>query len=313
MTTSLADDMIIVNKQFLYIPLGDTTVAGYSIDRQTGALTVIPGSPVSVPGGAGSADDVATDPLGRFLFVGSETIPAIWVFQINSSTGVLTPTAGSPFTTGLNPAGVADILTVDVSGRFLYAGQIDPTLGVGGYSIDQTTGALTALPGSPFALSVAQIHASPTAEFLLGVAEVQDRALGPPTDAHIYIYVINSSTGIPTAVGSPVLTLAAPFDFAISPNGAYVYALEAVGGTSTDAPIEGFSLNAGVLTSIGTFSGVPTAEGCRFEQTGAYLFCIDSIIGGSTLTVNVANPSTGALIHGVNLAVSPDFPFAVTD
>jgi len=310
---ALPDDMLIVNKQFLYVPTGTTTVLGYSIDRQTGALTAIAGSPFTVPGGVGTADDVASDPLGRFLFVGSESAPAIWVYQINSVTGVLTPTAGSPFTTGLSAAGVADILTVDVSGKFLYAGQIDPSLGVGGFTIDQTTGALTAMAGSPFTgVAVAQIHASPTAELLLGVQEVQDGTT-TASDPHIYIYALDLNTGIPITPGLAVQTLSAPFDFVFSPNGTYVYALEASGGA--DAPIEGFTLNAatGTLASMGTFNGVPTAEGCQFDQTGVYLFCSDSLFSGTTLTVNVANPSTGGLAHGADLTTSPTFPFAVTD
>jgi 6-phosphogluconolactonase len=310
-----------VNKNFLYVPMGDATIRGFSIDRSTGALNPVPGSPYTVAGAVASADDVATDPLGRFLFVGSETGSNIWVYQINSSTGALTATTGSPFTTGLAAGGATDILTVDAGGTFLYAGQIDPTLGVGGYSIDQTTGALTALQGSPFLLKVAQLHASPKAELLLGTAAVQDSitsAAAPPTDTHLYVFAINPVTGVPTAVsGSPFQTGtgAAPFDFVISPNGSFVYALEANITTQAVAPIEGFVLNSstGGLASIGTFSGVPTAEGCRFEQTGTALFCIDAISGGSTMTVNSANASTGALLHVADLTASPNFPFAVTD
>src|ERR1700722_11734417 len=36
LASSLADDMLIVNKKFLYVPMGDTTVAGFSIDPSTG-------------------------------------------------------------------------------------------------------------------------------------------------------------------------------------------------------------------------------------------------------------------------------------
>jgi 6-phosphogluconolactonase (cycloisomerase 2 family) len=302
--------MIIVNKKFLYVPMGDNTVQGFSIDRTSGALTAIPG-PFSVAGVAVTADDVATDPAGRFLFVGSEGAPNIWVFTINSSTGALTATAGSPFTGGLTVA--ADEMTVDASGKFLYAGQTDPTFGVAGFSIDQTTGALTSL-GNAFALGVAQIHASPTAEILLGVQQIQDKG-NLSADSHIYVYVINPATGAPAQVGSPTGTLQSPFDFAISPNGIYVYALEQNLATSTDAPIEGFMLNTstGALASMGTFSGVPTAGACHIDQGGVALFCIDSIVGGTTITVNAASPTTGALSHVADLAVSPNFPFAVTD
>jgi 6-phosphogluconolactonase (cycloisomerase 2 family) len=245
--------------------------------------------------------------------VGSEGTPDIWVFTVNSSTGVLTATAGSPFTAGLSVA--ADVLTVDASGKFLYAGQTDPLAGVAGYSIDQTTGALTALTGSPFLLGVAQLQASPKAELLLGTAEIQDGTTAA-TDLHLYVYSIDFVTGIPTAVaGSPFTTAAAPFDFVISPNGLFVYALEATVATKTVAPIEGFALNSGTgaLTSIGSFTGVATAEGCRFDQSGNILFCIDTIVGGTTMSALSANPGTGVLTHVANLTASPNFPFAVTD
>jgi 6-phosphogluconolactonase len=51
--------------QFAYVAnLADNTVSGYSIDRKTGALTAVPGSPFVTGGGA-----VAVDPTGRFAYV----------------------------------------------------------------------------------------------------------------------------------------------------------------------------------------------------------------------------------------------------
>jgi len=303
-----ADNMVIVNKQFVYVPMGDTTVQGFSITRSTGALTPIAGSPFQT-GGPGTADGAWSDPKGRFLFVGSEASGDIWVFQINAQTGALTETVGSPFTVGLT---AADIMTVDASGKFLYVGQLSPSSGVAGFSIDQTTGALTALPGSPFNLQVAQIRTTLTGEFLLGVQEIQD-AGSSATDLHVYVYAINPVSGVPTAVGgSPFVTTAAPYDLTISPNGQFVYLPETtVGGTL--APLEGFSLNQtnGVITKLSgsPFSSLPTVTQCQFEQTGADMVCATS---GATMTVLGASSSTGALTHTADLTASP-FAFSVTD
>src|SRR5581483_8642199 len=45
-TGSGADNMLIVNKKFVYIPQSSTNnVEGFAINRATGGLTVIPGSP----------------------------------------------------------------------------------------------------------------------------------------------------------------------------------------------------------------------------------------------------------------------------
>jgi 6-phosphogluconolactonase (cycloisomerase 2 family) len=195
----------------------------------------------------------------------------------------------------------------------LYAGQLDNTLGVAGFTIDPNTGALAPLAGSPFTtVQVAQIRTSLTAEILIGVQQVQDK-LNNSADTHIYAYAINSSTGALTLVSSPT-TLQSPFDLAVSPSGTYVYAMEQDAATFADTAIEGFTLSSstGTLASMGTFSGVPTAEGCRFDQSGIYLFCMD-LLAGTTLTVNFDNLNNGQLTHGADLTVSGNFPFAVTD
>jgi 6-phosphogluconolactonase (cycloisomerase 2 family) len=314
--TNFADVMALVNKKFLYIPMGDTTIQGFSINRSTGALTPIPGNPVTVAGGVGTADGAWSDPLGRFLFVGSEGFADIWVFQIDPTTGALTATAGSPFTTGLSSA---DIMTVDASGKFLYVGQGSVSSGVAGFSIDQSTGtstsgALTPLAGSPFSLAVAQIHASPTGEFLLGVAEIQDAGAGlQATDQHIYVYSIDPVTGAPTAVGSPFATTMAPFDFAISPNGQFVYTVGTAVNTTTPSPIEGFQMDAttGLLTPLTvSFTSLLTPSQCEFDQGGTALVCLDSSL--TQMTVLTASPSNGSLSHAADLGLAGT-PFATTD
>jgi len=52
-----------------------------------------------------------------------------------------------------------------------------------------------------------------------------------------------------------ILTSAAPFDFTISPNGAFVYTVEALASTGVDAAMEGFKIDAttGALSNIGAF------------------------------------------------------------
>jgi 6-phosphogluconolactonase (cycloisomerase 2 family) len=316
--TNFTDNMAIVNKKFLYIPMGDTTIQGFSINRSTGALTPIPGNPVTVAGGVGTADGAWSDPLGRFLFVGSEGFADIWVFQIDATTGALTATAGSPFTTGLSSA---DIMTVDASGKFLYVGQGSVSSGVAGFSIDQSTGtstsgALTPLAGSPFSLAVAQIHASPTGEFLLGVAEIQDAGIASQaTDQHIYVYSIDPVTGVPDIVnGQTFATTMAPFDFAISPNGQFVYTVGTAVNTITPSPIEGFQMDVttGALTTltVSPFTSLLTPSQCEFDQGGTALVCVDS--SGSQMTVLTASPSNGSLSHAADLGFAGT-PFATTD
>ena len=307
-------DVMLVTKKYVYVPTGNSSVEGFSIARTTGVLTAIPGSPFTATGSGGTTDGAWTDPQGRFLFVGSEASGDIWVFQINAATGALTETAGSPFTTGVV---AADIMTVDASGKFLYVGQLSPSSGVAAFSINQTSGALTPIPGSPFNLGIAQVRASLTGEFLLGVAAIQDQAgQTSTTDQHVFVYAINPLSGVPTPVsGSPFATTAAPFDLAISPNGKFVYTFGHVAGTTTITAIEGFQMaTTGVLTKLSgsPFTSLPTASECFFDQAGADLVCADTNSGGKLFVLG-ASATNGALTNGATFATVGGFPFGVTD
>jgi len=309
---STIDSMTVVGN-YLYLPFGDTTsvIQALSINHSTGALTTVTGSPFALSATGGTADSLVADPKQRFLFAGSESSGFINVFQINATTGALTEIQGSPFTNLFNFFS-ADIMTVDSTSTYLYAGQGFFSSGVIGFSIDQTSGALTELAGSPFALNVAQIHASPTGNFLLGVQEIQDQNTAA-TDAHIYVFSIDPTSGFPTPVaGSPFTTTSAPSDFAISPNGKFVYVTGYDPVAQTTAAIEGYSMDAttGALTPLtgSPFTTLPAATQCQFDQSGGLMFCATS----AGISAFSANPSTGAITHIADLAAS-NYPFAVSD
>jgi 6-phosphogluconolactonase (cycloisomerase 2 family) len=128
--------------KFLYVAISDSgsdtsaTVDGFLIDPTTGALTKMPSSPflaTTVP------DSIAIDPSGRFLYVSCSISNVIAAFGIDPDTGTLSAIQGSPF-----PApGYPLFVLADPSGQFLYAGTDSTTAGLLGYTIDQTTGALT--------------------------------------------------------------------------------------------------------------------------------------------------------------------------
>ena len=309
--SSSTDNMLIVNKKFLYVPMGDSTVQAFTINRTSGALTPIAGSPFSAPGGA---DTAVTDPAGRFLFVGGEVIGEIAVFQIDANTGVLTLSPGSPFTS-FNLIS-ADSMTVDGKGKFLYVGQLSSTNPVAGFSIDQNNGSIAEIIGSPFPLGIATVHADPSGKFLLGVAGILDNG-NPIHDQHVYVFSIDATTGAPTAVaGSPFLTTSAPFEFAIHPSGKFVYTFGEDNAGAVGA-VEGFQIDTttGALSALpgSPFTTLPFVSDCQFDQGGGEAFCVD-LIFGSKFSVLTTNATTGALTHTVqDLSVSNNFPFAVTD
>jgi 6-phosphogluconolactonase len=126
---------------------GAGSISAYSIDRQTGALLPVPGSPFPDPLGPWS---IAVDPSGRFAYtvnVGDDSISA---YAINGNTGALIPVPGSPFPQGPSGSGERPVsVAIDASGKFLFVANYYFQT-VRAYRISVSTGALTQVPGSPF-------------------------------------------------------------------------------------------------------------------------------------------------------------------
>jgi len=295
--------MIIVNKQFLYLPQSTSgVIQGYSINHTTGALTAIPGSPFSTSGG----DTIIADPLGRFVFLSDSSGGEVSAFQIDPSTGALTQSPGSPFAA---PIVSGYNLAVDGTSTYLYISQGDSSLPTAGFSIDPNSGALSPIPGSPFYLGVAGVRAESTGLYLVG-------ASGLDTDFNLYVFALESGTGVPSLVsGSPSPTTYAPFNLAVSPVGAFVYNF-GVDSTDTLQVPEGLSLNltTGALSELSgsPFTSLPAVPTCLFDQSGTEMFCPSG--SGTSFSVFGANTSSGGLTFTVQpLTVTYDFPFAATD
>jgi DNA-binding beta-propeller fold protein YncE len=91
--------------QFAYVASNGTdSVSGFLIDRGTGALTPVAGSPF--PAGSFPVS-VAVDPSGKFAYAANETSGNVSGYSIEPSTGALTAIAGSPFVAGFVPQSVA--------------------------------------------------------------------------------------------------------------------------------------------------------------------------------------------------------------
>jgi len=179
-----------------------------------GVLTQLPTSPVF--SGAG-AFGLAVDGSERFLYVAnpsasnpppfSSTTGNISGFNIEPS-GALTPILGSPFTStnGSGPRAV----TVDPSGRFVYAVTPGSSFSVWCFTITPTNGQLVAVTNSPFSLSAGGLFAliDPSGNYFY---------IGSQDSTGIAGDTYDPSTGTPTAIaGSPFSTLAAPGKMALS-------------------------------------------------------------------------------------------------
>jgi 6-phosphogluconolactonase (cycloisomerase 2 family) len=173
-------------------------IAGFSVSATDGSLTPISGSPF--PTGF-FPRTIAIDPAGKFLyatisssFQGTST--SVYAYTIDAASGSLTSVPGSPFTTGESPVSAA----VDVSGRFLFVSNGANTANgnsVSAFSIDPDTGALTAVPGSPFVTS-------PFPGFVATDPSGQYVYVGLGGSPGIAAFAMNQSTGALTPIaGSP--------------------------------------------------------------------------------------------------------------
>jgi len=309
-----------VNKQYLYVPVTNNTVYGYSINGTDGALTGTPNSPYTSGAsfsGIGSTGTQAADPASRFLFVSGAG--GISVFTVSSTDGSLTLTPGSPFSTG----GILySQLATDGLGKYLYAVQKFPGSNILAFSVNQTTGALTPVEGSPFAFNMSSISGESTGQFLLGVTENYGLD-GGIVDNHVYVFGITqsgtSAGALAQVSGSPFATINPPINLAVNPNGAFVYTFnESAAGTDTvlDA-MEGYTLSSsGSLTAMSTspFTGLNAVIG-RFDQSGQYLIALaaPTTDTGGTYVYDVDTSSGALTSSSLPFTGSPSVNYAVTD
>jgi hypothetical protein len=177
-----------------------------------------------------------------------------------------------------------------------------------GWAINGTTGALTAVAGSPYAVSGGNaIAATPSGTYLF----VSDFATG-----EISAFSINASTGALTAVaGSPFPSGIAAAQMTTDGQGKYLYITTGFGG---GAQIAALSIDSGVLSTV---AGSPFNFGVSIgkilgENSGEYLVGISGV--DSNIYVFGITAGTGVLASGtafatasipINIAVNPTGTF----
>jgi 6-phosphogluconolactonase len=204
--------LITPSGKFVYVTNpGQGTVTGFTFSN--GVLGPVPNTPVF--SGLG-AIGLAVDSSERFLYVANAAAPNSLVtsqgnisgFNIDPNTGALTPILGSPFTSS-NGSGPS-ALTVDPSGRFVYATTSGSSYSIWCFAITPTNGQLTPVTNSPFSLAAGGLFAliDPSGNYLY---------VGTSTGNGVAGFTYNPSTGVPTAIlNSPFSTGTAPGKMVIS-------------------------------------------------------------------------------------------------
>jgi len=227
--------------KFLIVPDNcNDNVAVYSIGA-TGALTAVTGSPFSGTD-LSSPDTVSIDPGGKWVYIAGHG--AIHVFSL-AATGALAEATGSPVTAGNN----TNEAFVTPNGKYIYANGGASSTPIMAFSVDTSTGALTALSTPEYAGGSCWIAPDANSAVIFST----------DCDGNLYSSAIGADGTLTAATGSPLAVSGFPYAISGDPSGKFFYA----GEDESSAAIDGYSYTSdGVLTAI---TGSPFG-------TGAYMY-----------------------------------------
>jgi 6-phosphogluconolactonase (cycloisomerase 2 family) len=287
--------------QFVYVVNhADSTVQEFAVQ---GDGTLAAKNTYPVTGTLPTA--IAIDPQGKFLYVTftyqtgfSATTPGpggVTIFPVNADNSLGT---ASTQVVGNNPVGV----TASYYNHFVYVldQEPEPNATVLGFSQNQTTGALTAVPGTTittvagktvatgFAAGVipSAIAEEPTARYLYVTDQAANQMIG---------YIVQANGGLIPMVNGPFQTGLFPVNLTIDPRGQLIYVVN-----YNSNSVEGYQIDSATGTPSGAVGAFATATGtgptCATidPALGTFLFIsnsLDNSVTGERLT-----PNTGGLL-----------------
>jgi 6-phosphogluconolactonase (cycloisomerase 2 family) len=232
---------------YLYVAnVAGNSISAYSLNAATGVLTQLTGSPYAITGTNPKPVQLAR--AGNYLYVADTNTNSVDVFAINPSTGVLTEgVAGSPFATDTGPFSIV----VDPAGTVLYTANTGTSGSISGFTINSSTGVLTAITGSPQVIPANNdLGIDPQGKFLF-VSEGN-------TVGMIAVYPIDVTqpgglgaqpTGSPFAAGNT------PNSVVFDASGKFAYVGDDGGNTVSEFSFDGttgvLTLNGAVATGMG--------------------------------------------------------------
>jgi 6-phosphogluconolactonase (cycloisomerase 2 family) len=275
------------SKTFLYVTGPGTNEVFQFQMHSNGSLTPL-SQPTSAVGSAPTS--VVLQPAGNFAYIANSAGNNVTLLSVNKGNGQLTiPTNPNPIPS-LNPpnvfnAGTGPVaIAASVVNPFLYVAN-QGSGDISAFTIDPGTGNLGLISGSPFAIGASfhpsSIAASSKGNFLY----VVDPVLG-----QIAAFSISSS-GVLSAVGTPVAVGVNPTFVTVEPTGRFVY----VADKGSNA-VFAFSIQSnGALSAI---NGSPFAAGSQpvaitTDPQGALLYVANH--GSNSVSAYVIDASSGAL------------------
>ncbi len=275
-----------VNNRLYAVHRGARTIGAYAVNPASGALTSLPFHPISIPAAVGMPSTLSISPNGSILILGdaANSNSTVTSFVITNSAAMLAP--GSPF-----------IFSSSIfSSAFARNGNVLFTTGLGAFSVNSVSGALSLVPSAPavsgWGLGLATDSSGRLfgSEYLLGTARVCTTSNGaitaiaafPPSE------IISPVTGIQAGELSPnekFYSVSAPGSNYIG-----VFQINGSGGGSTMNLISGspFSSPNGLFVNA-----------LVYNADGSILVGADSPAGTNLLTTWQANIGSGFLSNPI--------------
>jgi 6-phosphogluconolactonase len=251
---------------FLYVGTTSGVLSVLAINPETGALKQT--SSASLGSNIEVGNFAVITPDGRYLYQGNlypapagigpvPTQLQLAGFSIDSATGALSAVPGSPESLMISSNTDTSItaMAADPTGKFLFAGyEFDDVAGFDGavaaFSIDASSGALTAIPGSPFSIGGVPNSVAIDASGSFLIVSISPRLGGAPGNC-LAVLSIDAHTGALASVpGSPFGPQSCG-PVTADPSEPFVYA--GVGSATGPAAVLVLSLDqtTGTLATIG--------------------------------------------------------------
>jgi 6-phosphogluconolactonase (cycloisomerase 2 family) len=250
------------------IMFGTPGIAELQINRPSGTLTRVPGSPL-IPS-TELLGQLAIDKTGHFLY--EPDAGSFDIYAIDQNIGLLTKT-----TAPTAAASVGPFTTISPDGRFLFNAS---DTAVETLSVD-ANGNLAAVQapvptGGVAVGTVGQLTVSADSQFLYVMNQ-----------GSISIFTIGSSGMLTPVVGSPFATDPAADGLALTPDGTHLYVV------FQSNVVEGFTVNlmAGMLTPIAGASITDRATSVTMDGSGKFLYVTENF----QLSTFSIDPTTGNL------------------
>jgi 6-phosphogluconolactonase (cycloisomerase 2 family) len=237
---------------------------------------------------------------GTFVYTDNNRVPnSVSGFSVTLN-GALIEIPGSPFLTGGNGTigGLFVATRITTVKNFLYAANAASN-NVSAFSINPSTGALAAVPGSPFATegvaSEISLAATPDGKFLMALNT------GPPIITAFSISPNGALTpvdGSPFSVGDAVQQ---PLGMKITPNGRFVAVSHQVLGTQTSGNVAMFGISAtGRITPVpgSPFAASVGAQGIDCNCASTHLYVVSGTFNSTR--VDAFNISSGGVLSTIS-------------